>query len=93
MSRESIASPVPTGWWIEVAFMTGYRYVALPDHCDQNVGLLYRLKVIHNEVFQVTPVRYYKSRPEMLIYYEHIFHVADIKVTLFFFTLTLNLIL
>ena len=80
LSTESISSPLPSGEWMNVYFYPGFRYVAFPARSSEDVRMHLYESLKQYCILQVATVTFYVSRPEFLVYHEHIFHVMDLKV-------------
>ena len=63
-----------------VYFYPGFRYVAFPARSSEDVRMHLYESLKQYCMLKVATVNFYESRPEFLVYHEHIFHVMDLKV-------------
>ena len=84
MSMNISSTPLPTGGWISVRFYPEYYYVAFPARSSEEVRMHLYESLKQYYILKVATVNFYESRPEFLVYHEHIFHVMDMKVLNFY---------
>ena len=65
VSKDPILNPKPIDKMITLPFYPGCRYAAVPGLSNDNDASL---------------VNMYSARPEQLVYHNHSFHIADLKV-------------
>ena len=67
-----------------VYFYPGFRYVAFHASGSEDVRMQLFESLKHYCILKAASVNFYESRPEFLVYHEHIFHVMDLKVLNFY---------
>ena len=65
---------------LTVPYYAGYRYVAFPARNSQEVCSLSCNQLDNEKKFKAGRVDLYEERPESFVYFDHCFHVLDIKV-------------
>ena len=65
---------------LTVPYYAGYRYVAFPARSSQEVCILNCKQMGKWIIFKVGRVDLYEERPASLVYFDHCFHVLDVKV-------------
>ena len=77
---ETTSSP----WiWISLAFHPGYHYDAFAATSNEILSIYFCFNQLNYYLFQtskVGTVTFYEARPGSFVYYEHNFHVMDLKV-------------
>ena len=86
ISKSPVSTPVATGRMHNVPYYQGYRYVAFPTRTTEEVCILDCNVKSNLIIFQAGRVDLYEERPASLVYFEHCFHILDVKKVFYSYT-------
>ena len=84
LDHQIFKSPVPSGHWVELPLLLGYKYVAYKGKEGNQVWLRFDVLNCIWLIPKVSTVTVLNEKPDLISHLNYEYHLLDLKVALYF---------